>query len=156
MRREGTSEAAWSAPSSLCVNQRHITTPLHDQERQKHVHARAPYVLAPGYGDHEQQGKHCETNTEERHKKRFSGECRAEKWDENREKLVTLSAQHPRILGATLALVVHLLHIYGSTPIEAGPGGGGGGGEADSGGGGGTEDRGIGDAYSAGAGVGGS
>ena len=31
--------------------QSHITSPLHDQNCEKHIRASAPYVLAPGYED---------------------------------------------------------------------------------------------------------
>ena len=29
----------------------HITTPLHDQNFEKHIHAGAPYALTPGFED---------------------------------------------------------------------------------------------------------
>ena len=64
----------------------HITTPLHDQNCEKHVRAAAPYVLAPGYEDRVKQRNQREANKQERQRKRLLGEYNAQKWDEKREK----------------------------------------------------------------------
>ena len=44
----------------------HITTPLHDQNCEKHICAGAPNVLVLDYEDHVQQRNQCVTNKQER------------------------------------------------------------------------------------------
>ena len=64
----------------------HITTPLHDQNCEKHICAGAPYVLAPGYEDRVKQQNQREANKQERQRKQLLGDYKAEKRAEKREK----------------------------------------------------------------------